>query len=407
MVFTNLGSNTLLGYLAYLYHADDKEYDEGFGPSVTVIVGGEDTTWKRSRNKWNPFEKIRTVPGMENEEDFTVIRDKSKHASYYHTERMYYYLDRDRFKEKYRTIRAKLYITRLQRKGDPIFLLQFIMERLTEEELETQRMKEMSKQSKTKKPSKPSLPPYSSIHSVHGDQNSIHPNLVEHYAHLDNYDKNNRIHTYPPMCPSPPKNTNNGPQNEVVMTNNNISLLSPQNILRPLAIKPAQSPNIPPIQSFGHHLPPITQLPFQHIPPYQQMGSSPFQQQQFFNPTQNFSQFMSQPFSTTPSSSYQYSFKFSDSTPSYNKTRAHNKTRSMDTEPPGRWRRDFNFNDLSHEFMPLTERPQKRSYGVSSVDERSAKRKSMDMDSLEMMGVENLADKHHLDMQFTLNSQKM
>jgi len=60
------------GYLAFLYTSKEKkEYEEGFGPSVTVRVGGEDTIWKRSRNKWNPFEKIRTLDGVDNE-GFTI-----------------------------------------------------------------------------------------------------------------------------------------------------------------------------------------------------------------------------------------------------------------------------------------------------------------------------------------------
>jgi len=39
-------------------------------------------------------------------------------TSYYVTERMYYYLDRDKHREKYNNIRAKLYITRLHQVRD-------------------------------------------------------------------------------------------------------------------------------------------------------------------------------------------------------------------------------------------------------------------------------------------------
>jgi len=46
-------------------------------------------------------------------------------------------------------IRAKLYITRLHQKGDRIFLLQFIGERLSEEEQDQQ--KRMQKQKEEKK----------------------------------------------------------------------------------------------------------------------------------------------------------------------------------------------------------------------------------------------------------------
>jgi hypothetical protein len=137
------------GYSAFLYKAkDDREYDEGFGPSILVKLGVDETVWKRSRNKWNPFEKIRTIANP-NETDFAVVWDRNKLNSYYVTERMYYYLDKEKHREKYTDVRAKLYITRLHQKGDRIFLLQFIGERLSDEEQEAQ--KRMQKQKEEKK----------------------------------------------------------------------------------------------------------------------------------------------------------------------------------------------------------------------------------------------------------------
>jgi len=68
-------------------------------------------------NKWNPFERIKTLDGLSNEQGFTIMWDRSKSNSYYVTERMYYYLDKDKHREKYKSIRAKLYITRLHQLG--------------------------------------------------------------------------------------------------------------------------------------------------------------------------------------------------------------------------------------------------------------------------------------------------
>lgn len=117
----------------YLYIAEEHEYEEGFGPSVTVRIGNDETTWKRSRNKWNPFEKIKTVPGIDNSADFKVIWDRAHSNSFYVTERMYYYLDREKHRDKFRHLRAKLYITRLQQRAGQSFLLQFIIERALED----------------------------------------------------------------------------------------------------------------------------------------------------------------------------------------------------------------------------------------------------------------------------------
>lgn len=119
--------------MVYLYIAEEHEYEEGFGPSVTVRIGNDETTWKRSRNKWNPFEKIKTVPGIDNSADFKVIWDRAHSNSFYVTERMYYYLDREKHRDKFRHLRAKLYITRLQQRAGQSFLLQFIIERAMEE----------------------------------------------------------------------------------------------------------------------------------------------------------------------------------------------------------------------------------------------------------------------------------
>jgi hypothetical protein len=125
------------GYLVFLYHAEEHEYEEGFGPSVNVRIGGDETTWKRSRNKWNPFEKIKTVPGLESSNDFKVVWDRAHSNSFYVTERMYYYLDREKHRDKFRNLRAKLYITRLLQRTGQSFLLQFIIERAQEEEVES------------------------------------------------------------------------------------------------------------------------------------------------------------------------------------------------------------------------------------------------------------------------------
>ena len=95
----------LLGYSAFLYKAkDDREYDEGFGPSILVKLGVDETVWKRSRNKWNPFEKIRTIANP-NETEFAVVWDRNKMNSYYVTEQMYYYLDKEKHREKYTDVR--------------------------------------------------------------------------------------------------------------------------------------------------------------------------------------------------------------------------------------------------------------------------------------------------------------
>jgi hypothetical protein len=135
-------------YAAFLYRVkEQKEYDEGFGPSVVVKVGNEETIWKRSRNKWNPFEKIRTIPSVP-QGDFTIVWDRNKLNAYYVTERMYYYLDREKHKNKFSSIRAKLYITRVHQKEEQVFLLQFIMERLSDEEQEQQKKLQKQKEDK-------------------------------------------------------------------------------------------------------------------------------------------------------------------------------------------------------------------------------------------------------------------
>jgi DNA-directed RNA polymerase subunit N (RpoN/RPB10) len=97
------------GYSAFLYRPRDvREYEEGFGPSVSVRVGDDDTVWKRSRNKWNPFEKIRTIEGVQ-DSNFSIMWDRTRANSYYVTERMYYYLDKEKHKEKFSGMRGKLY----------------------------------------------------------------------------------------------------------------------------------------------------------------------------------------------------------------------------------------------------------------------------------------------------------
>lgn len=358
------------GYIVYIYRANGREYEEGFGPSVSVLVDGIETAWKRSRNKWNPFEKIKTVPGMEDEDDFTVVRDKSKHTSYYLTERMYYYLDREKYKDKYRTIRAKLYITRVKRKGDPLFLLQFIMERLTEEEIECQRLKEINKQNKNHSKkfnrNQMTLPP---VQSMNLPFHHVHPNLIEHFSsqYDESYDKSlYRAQTYPPTSPpSPPKYF------KYQMDNN-------QNILKPLPIKPSYQ-----AQNNFHPLPPLSQIAFQY-PTYNHY------QQQYFN-VHNYSQ----PFSTIQPSNHttnplQYTLKFD---PNDNKSKAHHKTRSMDVEP-GRWRKDYMGEIAEEDYIPpTTERQQKRLLGTT-FEERSVKRKSLDIES------QNQLNKLEVNMNF-------
>lgn len=124
------------GYIAFIYSAEEHEYEEGFGPSVTVRVGSDETTWKRSRNKWNPFEKIRTVANLEHANDFKVTWDRPHNQAYYVTERMYYYLDKEKYREKFKSLRAKLYITRVQQRSAQTFLLQFIIERQSDDIVE-------------------------------------------------------------------------------------------------------------------------------------------------------------------------------------------------------------------------------------------------------------------------------
>eukprot|EP01127_Copromyxa_protea_P013578 TRINITY_DN3679_c0_g1_i2.p1 TRINITY_DN3679_c0_g1~~TRINITY_DN3679_c0_g1_i2.p1 ORF type:complete len:426 (-),score=85.90 TRINITY_DN3679_c0_g1_i2:355-1632(-) len=152
------------GYLCYIYDVvENKEYEEGFGPRVVVNIGSHETIWKRSRNKWNPFEKIRTVSKeTENSSNFKISWDKNGLNSYYVTERMYYYLDKDKHKEKFKSIRAKLYITRMHQEGAKRFLLQFIMDKMTEAEQEQQKRiqklkeeKRLKKQQTVRKDTKP------------------------------------------------------------------------------------------------------------------------------------------------------------------------------------------------------------------------------------------------------------
>jgi hypothetical protein len=66
--------------------------------------------------------------------NFKISWDKNGLNSYYVTERMYYYLDKDKHKERFKSIRAKLYITRMHQEGPKRFLLQFIMDKMTEAE---------------------------------------------------------------------------------------------------------------------------------------------------------------------------------------------------------------------------------------------------------------------------------
>jgi len=55
-------------YFCFLYKVKDvKEYTEGFGPSVCIRVNNEETVWKRSRNKWNSFDKIRASQHVKRE----------------------------------------------------------------------------------------------------------------------------------------------------------------------------------------------------------------------------------------------------------------------------------------------------------------------------------------------------
>eukprot|EP01126_Amoeba_proteus_P062960 TRINITY_DN8628_c0_g1_i16.p1 TRINITY_DN8628_c0_g1~~TRINITY_DN8628_c0_g1_i16.p1 ORF type:complete len:646 (+),score=121.56 TRINITY_DN8628_c0_g1_i16:70-1938(+) len=135
------------GYLCYVYDTRcDKEYQEGFGPRVVIKVGEEETVWKRSRNKWNPFEKIKAchkvwidcknysrVQQKGDDANFKITWDKNGLNSYYVTERMYYYLHKEK-SDRLDSLRAKLYITRLHQSGNKCFLLQFLMEQLTETE---------------------------------------------------------------------------------------------------------------------------------------------------------------------------------------------------------------------------------------------------------------------------------
>lgn len=118
--------------MAFLYKVSPQEFEEGFGPSVLVNVGNEKTVWKRSRNKWNPFEKIKTIPEI-GCLDFKVTWDRNHSNSYYITERMYYYLDKEKQTDKFESIRAKLYVTRIQQRNCEDFLLQFIIEKLNDQ----------------------------------------------------------------------------------------------------------------------------------------------------------------------------------------------------------------------------------------------------------------------------------
>jgi hypothetical protein len=94
-----------------------------------VKVNGEDTVWKRSRNKWNSFDKIRSFSNINNDR-FDLYVDSIGYNSFYVIERMYYYLDKEKHKNRYKNLRAKLYITRVNQNKDWIFLLQFITEHL-------------------------------------------------------------------------------------------------------------------------------------------------------------------------------------------------------------------------------------------------------------------------------------
>ncbi|XP_049850775.1 uncharacterized protein LOC126323902 isoform X2 [Schistocerca gregaria] len=127
-------------YLVFLYKASVHEYNEGFGPSVVIKLDGDETVWKRSRNKWNSFDKIKTISDLHtNSEDIEVIWDHLHLNSFYITERMYYYLDHEKHKDKLQTLRAKLYITRLQQRTERTLLLQFIMEKIRDDKIKTKK----------------------------------------------------------------------------------------------------------------------------------------------------------------------------------------------------------------------------------------------------------------------------
>lgn len=186
------------GYLVFLYNAEEHEYEEGFGPSVNVRIGLDETTWKRSRNKWNPFEKIKTVPGMESSNDFKIVWDRAHSNSFYVTERMYYYLDREKHRDKFRNLRAKLYITRLLQRTGQSFLLQFIIERAQEEEYEPLKV------------ARESLRPVSRYANDTGSSHSPHPARPVHpstnSSHANGSPRSNGSngsHGTPPDVPSP------------------------------------------------------------------------------------------------------------------------------------------------------------------------------------------------------------
>jgi len=163
---------------------------EGFGPSVNIRIENEDTTWKRSRNKWNSFDKIRTSSQVNND-NFEILWDQGGMNSYYVLERMYYYLDKEKHKNKYNSIRAKLYITRVHQHKDWIFLLQFITEHLTVEEQES------SKRLKQKRRKSICSPPVESI----GDTLK---NIYYHPIQSQSTINNNNLSTM--------NNTNNNPK---------------------------------------------------------------------------------------------------------------------------------------------------------------------------------------------------
>jgi hypothetical protein len=224
--------------MAFLYKAEEHEYEEGFGPSVTVRVGNDETTWKRSRNKWNPFEKIKTLPGADSANDFKVIWDRAHVNSFYVTERMYYYLDRDKHRDKFRNLRAKLYITRLQQRAGQTFLLQFIMDKIAEEEPEQVKVRENLRPMKLpNRPPPPTTapPPLPSHLETHSPRSlamlnalkqtqlsasppqqpqkfypsgygaqappPIHPALIDHFG--SNRLDSTRIQSFPPMFAAP------------------------------------------------------------------------------------------------------------------------------------------------------------------------------------------------------------
>jgi len=170
-------------YMCFVYKVKDlKEYTEGFGPSVNIRIDNEDTTWKRSRNKWNSFDKIRTSTQINND-NFEILWDQSGMNSYYVLERMYYYLDKEKHKNKFNSIRAKLYITRVHQHKDWIFLLQFITEHLTIEEQESSKR---LKQKRRKSICNP--PPVDIIESIENT-------LKNMYYPIQNQNVNNNITT--------------------------------------------------------------------------------------------------------------------------------------------------------------------------------------------------------------------